>query len=152
MELYSSSATIFFFRAGFMMTEPGLLCAILFFCFLSSASVIVRRRLAACMAHSTAWRSIGRHDACTLTSRIVSTEQLSAAGSHHCLLQLAEHLCAAEDAFIMIVNGTLTGQAKETIGLHQVKIKGKGSSKELALYRGVGKWRWRWMRLTSGRC
>ena len=45
---YSSSAKIFFLRAGFVITEPGLLCAIRFFCFLSSASVIVRRSLVAC--------------------------------------------------------------------------------------------------------
>ena len=104
------------------MTEPGLLCAILFFCFLSSASVIVRRSLAACMAHSMTWRSIGRHNAYTLTSRSVSTEQVSAADPQYCLLQLAEHLCAAEDALIMRVNGTLAGQAFDAIVLHQVKV------------------------------
>lgn len=82
----------------------------------------------------------------------MSTKQLSAAGPHHCLLQLAEHWCTAEDALMMIANGKLTVQAFEIFVLHQVKFDEKGSSKELALYRGVGKWRWRWMRLTSGRC
>ena len=49
---YSNSATIFFLRAGLTRTEPGLLWAILFFCFRSSASVMVLRRRAACTANS----------------------------------------------------------------------------------------------------
>ena len=66
---YSSSATIFFLRAGFVITEPGLLCAIRFFCFLSSASVMVRRSLVACADQTQVIADKALPEHCTLLTR-----------------------------------------------------------------------------------